>query len=48
MNAYAAAEAQGRADALQAELEELFESQNTASDGSTSIPATYLRVEVGV
>jgi SAM-dependent methyltransferase len=46
MNAYAAAEADGRADALHAELEELFEDQNTATDGSTSIPATYLRVTV--
>jgi SAM-dependent methyltransferase len=48
MNAYAAAEADGRAEALQAELEELFDRQNTASDGSTSIPATYLRVVVTV
>jgi SAM-dependent methyltransferase len=46
MNAYAAAAADGRADALQAELEELVEAQNTAADGSTSIPATYLRVAV--
>ena len=48
MNAYAAAESDGRAESLQAELEELFATQNTASDGSTSIPATYLRVEVSV
>jgi hypothetical protein len=46
MNAYAAAEADGRADALHAELQELFDGQNTATDGSTSIPATYLRVVV--
>jgi hypothetical protein len=46
MNAYAAAEADGRAEALHAELTELFERENTARDGSTSIPATYLRVEV--
>jgi SAM-dependent methyltransferase len=46
MNAYAAAAADGRAGALQAELEELFAAQNTADDGSTSIPATYLRVAV--
>jgi len=46
MNAYAAAAAEGRGDALHAELEELFASQNTATDGSTSIPATYLRVAV--
>ncbi len=46
MNAYAAAAADGRADALHAELTELFESQNTAGDGTTRVPATYLRVIV--
>jgi SAM-dependent methyltransferase len=46
MNAYAAAAADGRADELHAELTELFESQNTAGDGSTRVPATYLRVVV--
>jgi SAM-dependent methyltransferase len=46
MNAYAAAEADGRAGSLHAELTELFERQNTAADGSTRIPATYLRVTV--
>jgi hypothetical protein len=46
MNAYAAAAADGRADELHAELTELFESQNTTGDGSTRIPATYLRVVV--
>jgi SAM-dependent methyltransferase len=46
MNAYAAAGADGRAGALQAELEQLFASRNAATDGSTSIPATYLRVVV--
>jgi SAM-dependent methyltransferase len=46
INAYAAAEANGRGDALQAELADLFDGQNTATDGSTSIPATYLRVSV--
>ena len=48
MNAYAAADADGRAGELDAELKGLFDSQNTAVDGSTSIPATYLRVEVAV
>lgn len=48
MNAYAAATADGRADALQAELTELFDAQNAATDRSTSIPATYLRVSVNV
>jgi SAM-dependent methyltransferase len=46
MNAYAAAAADGRTDDLQAELGELFDRQNEATDGSTRIPATYLRVEV--
>jgi SAM-dependent methyltransferase len=46
MNAFAAAAASGRAEALQAELGELFARTNVATDGSTSIPATYLRVTV--
>jgi hypothetical protein len=37
---------EGREDALQAELECLFREQNTASDGTAQIPATYLRVVV--
>jgi SAM-dependent methyltransferase len=49
MNAYAAAEAAGRADVLQKELEELFVAQNASDDsGSTSIPATFLQVTVEV
>jgi ubiquinone/menaquinone biosynthesis C-methylase UbiE len=48
MNAFEAAEAAGRADALQDELEPLFNRQNTSPNGGTSIPATYLRVEVSV
>ena len=47
MNAFEAAEADGRADALLVELEELFEAQNQSTDGTrTSIPATFLRVTV--
>jgi SAM-dependent methyltransferase len=46
MNAFAAAAADGREADLQAELEELFNEQNTSDDGDTSIPATYLRVTV--
>jgi ubiquinone/menaquinone biosynthesis C-methylase UbiE len=47
MNAFAAAEQNGRADALRKELEELFSRQNTSPRrGATSIPATYLRVTV--
>jgi SAM-dependent methyltransferase len=45
MNAFEAAAADGREDDLQAELEALFNEQNTSEDG-TSIPATFLRVMV--
>jgi hypothetical protein len=45
MNAFEAAAAEGREAELQAELDTLFEEQNT-SDDATSIPATYLRVTV--
>jgi SAM-dependent methyltransferase len=50
MNAYAAAAAAShkRAEELHAELTELFERQNAATDGTTRIPATYLRVVVQV
>lgn len=47
MNAFEAAEKNGRAGALQKELETLFESQNSGKD-KTSIPATFLRVTVAV
>lgn len=43
MNAFAAATGDGREAELQAELETLFNEQNT-SDTGTSIPATFLRV----
>ena len=45
MNAFEAAEKQGRAAELQKQLEELFNSQNKSQAG-TSIPATFLRVTV--
>jgi SAM-dependent methyltransferase len=49
MNAFAAAEADGRADDLWRELEELFTTQNTVPGGeTTAIPATYLRAIVDV
>ena len=49
MNAYAAAAANDREPELDAELAALFNEQNTSSaDGSTSIPATFLRVTVKV
>jgi SAM-dependent methyltransferase len=46
MNAFEAAEADGRATQLQNELEVLFDEQNTSRNGGTSIPATFLRVSV--
>src|SRR6184192_2933466 len=46
MNAFEAAEKNGRAADLQRELEELFASQNkSSSKDATSIPATFLRSE---
>ena len=45
MNAFEAAASDGREENLQAELEKLFNEQNT-SDHGTSIPATFLRVTV--
>ena len=49
MNAFAAAEQNGKAAELQNELEALFERQNRSEiKGSTSIPATFLRVTVTV
>src|SRR5436305_10325946 len=47
MNAFEAAEKQGRAAELQKELEQLFNSQNKTQEG-TSIPATFLRVTVSL
>jgi SAM-dependent methyltransferase len=47
MNAFEAAAADGHADALLGELEELFEAQNQDPTGrETHISATYLRVDV--
>jgi SAM-dependent methyltransferase len=49
MNAFAAAEQNGKAAQLQAELEALFERENRSQDKNvTSIPATFLRVTVTV
>jgi len=49
MNAFEAAAANGREAELQAELEALFNAQNTSPSGdATSIPATFLRVTVAV
>jgi ubiquinone/menaquinone biosynthesis C-methylase UbiE len=46
MNAFEAAEKSGRVDELQSQLLELANAQNKSTDGSTSIPATFLRVTV--
>ena len=49
MNAFEAAERNGRAGDLKKELDALFESQNISPrKDSTSIPATFLRVTVAV
>jgi SAM-dependent methyltransferase len=49
MNAFAGAAANGSVDRLQRQLDELFAGQNTSDDPATSsIPATYLRVDVAV
>jgi hypothetical protein len=47
MNAFAAAEKDGRAEEFERELNSLFTSQNKSPD-ATSIPATFLRVTVTV
>jgi SAM-dependent methyltransferase len=49
MNAYEAAAANGREAELDAELDALFNSQNTSpTEALTSIPATFLRVTVAL
>jgi SAM-dependent methyltransferase len=49
MNAFAAAEQNGKAAQLQGELEALFERENKSPvKGATSIPATFLKVTVTV
>jgi SAM-dependent methyltransferase len=49
MNAFEAAQSNGRADELFAELDALFNAQNTTGNPDTmAIPATYLRVTVQV
>jgi ubiquinone/menaquinone biosynthesis C-methylase UbiE len=47
MNAFEAAEKNGKTNELQSELEELFNRENKAADpNTTSIPATFMRVTV--
>ena len=44
MNAFAAAEANGKADELRGDLAALFAAQNQGGEGQTIIPATFLKV----
>jgi len=48
MNAFAAAEQNGRQEDLAKELVTLFAAQNKATNGSCSIPATFMKVTVTV
>jgi ubiquinone/menaquinone biosynthesis C-methylase UbiE len=48
MNAYEAAAKNGKVEELHSQLVELAEAQNTSTGGSTSIPATFLRVTVSL
>lgn len=49
MNAFAAADAEGRARALRQELDDLFRSQNLSGEPNrTRIPATFLKVTISV
>jgi ubiquinone/menaquinone biosynthesis C-methylase UbiE len=46
MNAFEAAEKNGKVEELRTQLVELAHAQNQASNGGTSIPATFMRVTV--
>jgi ubiquinone/menaquinone biosynthesis C-methylase UbiE len=46
MNAFDAAEKAGKAEELHTKIVDLARSQNRSTDGSTSIPATFMRVTV--
>ena len=48
MNAFEAAQKDGKAEELNRQLVELANAQNKSSDGSTSIAATFLRVTVSL
>jgi hypothetical protein len=48
MNAFEAAHKSGKVEELRSELLELAKAQNKSTDGSTSIPATFLRVTVSL
>ena len=48
MNAVEAAQKSGKAEELHAQLLDLAKAQNKTTDGSTSIPATFIRVTVAL
>jgi ubiquinone/menaquinone biosynthesis C-methylase UbiE len=48
MNAFEAAQKNGKVDDLHHQLVNLAKAQNTSTDGGTSIPATFLRVTVSL
>jgi hypothetical protein len=48
MNAFEAAQKEGKVDALRRELVDLAHAQNHGADGGTYIPATFMRVTVTV
>ena len=48
MNAVEAAQKSGKAEELHAQLLDLAKAQNKTTDGSTSIPATFMRVTVAL
>lgn len=48
MNAYEAADKNGKVEELHSQLVELAKSQNASKNGCTSIPATFLRVTVSL
>jgi ubiquinone/menaquinone biosynthesis C-methylase UbiE len=48
MNAFGAAEKNGKVEELHRQLVELANAQNKSTDGSSSIPATFLRVTVSL
>lgn len=48
MNAYEAAEMNGKVEELHRQLVDLAHAQNKSTNGSTSIPATFMRVTVSI
>jgi hypothetical protein len=48
MNAYEAAEKNGRVENLHKQLLDLARSQDRSADGGTAIPATFMRVTVSL